>query len=515
MKKYLLLIVWLLASVLVSKAQFTSGRLAVCRVGTGHNVPQITSTTTVFIDEYDFSGNRTYTKSIDSTASGLTMVGSTSLFGGYITLSTDRNFLVVPGFHVAKTTTIATAYRNTAVGKLDASGVLVYIDSNMTGSTNRIIQSAASDGTNFWAGNYTTTGGGVYLGAGKTTTVSTTPVSIRSISIYAGQLFASTTATAGSEGIWKVGTGTPTDTGNTSTPYINVTGKGSGTPDPWQFSFNSDTSICYIADARSFSNGGGVQKWVRSGSAWSLSYTLTMVDTANGARGLTVDWTGVNPVIYGTSAVKPGNTIFKITDSGSSSSAAIIASASANTVFRGIAFTPGSTNGLPVKMISFSAKKVSNEVLLNWETANEINNSHFEVEKSEDGKTFVKIGTVRGAGNSNITLSYVFNDHKISNAHTVYYRLKQVDLNGRSEYSFAVGVNNKSVATDQQLSIFPNPAKHEVTLKNVPGKGAIITDITGKIFMQITQDGTYNVEALKPGMYFVVLEEVAMKLFIE
>lgn len=515
MKKSLLLIVWLLACVLASKAQFTSGRLAVCRVGTGHNVPQTTSTTTVFIDEYDFAGNRTYSKSIDSTASGLTMVGATSFFGGYITLSSDRNFLVVPGFHVAKTTTIATAYRNTVVGKLNASGTLVYIDSNMAGSTNRIIHSAASDGTNFWAGNYTTTGGGVYLGAGKTTTVSTTPVSVRSISIYANQLFASTTATAGSEGIWKVGTGTPTDTGNISTPYINVTGQGTGTPDPWQFSFNPDTSICYIADARSLFNGGGVQKWVRSGSTWSLSYTLTMVDTANGARGLTVDWTGANPVIYGTSAAKPGNTIFKITDTGSLSTAVILASASANTVFRGIAFTPGSTNGLPVKWLLFSAKKGLNNVLLNWQTASEVNNAHFEIEKSRDGKTFAKTGTVKGAGNSNVILDYSFSDNEISNANTIFYRIKQVDLEGRCAYSNVVTVNHQPAALNQQLSVFPNPAKNEITLRNIPANGAIITDIMGKTIMQIAQDGTYKVEALKSGMYFIVLEEKAIKLIIE
>src|SRR6185369_8464690 len=75
-------------------------------------------------------------------------------------------------------------------------------------------------------------------------------------------------------------------------------------------------------------------------------------------------------------------------------------------------FTFGSISGnpLPVKLISFTAKVSDNNAVLNWITATEKNNDHFNIERSIDGINFIKVGEVKGAGNSTGILKYNFTD---------------------------------------------------------------------------------------------------------
>ncbi|MDO9153632.1 MAG: T9SS type A sorting domain-containing protein [Paludibacter sp.] len=91
-----------------------------------------------------------------------------------------------------------------------------------------------------------------------------------------------------------------------------------------------------FATDRSTLNGGGVQKWTESGGAWTLAYTLNL---GIGARGLVVDWAGVNtnPIIYSTGT---DSKIYKTEDTGSNATGVVLATAGTNTAFRGIAFTP-------------------------------------------------------------------------------------------------------------------------------------------------------------------------------
>ncbi|TKB98683.1 T9SS type A sorting domain-containing protein [Pedobacter cryophilus] len=95
---------------------------------------------------------------------------------------------------------------------------------------------------------------------------------------------------------------------------------------------------------------------------------------------------------------------------------------------------------LPVSLTSFSAQKQSLSVQLKWTTASEANNSHFDVERSADGKVFNSIGRKSGAGNSNTIIDYSFSDHHPA-AGTNYYRLNQVDLDGKATLSNPISVN--------------------------------------------------------------------------
>jgi hypothetical protein len=95
---------------------------------------------------------------------------------------------------------------------------------------------------------------------------------------------------------------------------------------------------------------------------------------------------------------------------------------------------------LPVELISFTAHRKNNYTFLTWKTATEINNEKFEIEISKDGVFFSYIGEVGGMGNSSTINHYQFVDDGVYNADVVYYRLKQIDFDGRFEYSHIVSV---------------------------------------------------------------------------
>lgn len=92
---------------------------------------------------------------------------------------------------------------------------------------------------------------------------------------------------------------------------------------------------------------------------------------------------------------------------------------------------------LPIKLLTFSGIQVNNTIELSWLTASEINNDHFEVEKLK-GDDFENIGKVEGAGNSNQKLSYQLVD--IQPGDVNYYRLKQVDYDGKESFSEVIAV---------------------------------------------------------------------------
>jgi len=99
-------------------------------------------------------------------------------------------------------------------------------------------------------------------------------------------------------------------------------------------------------------------------------------------------------------------------------------------------------SALPVTLLFFKGENKENKYSnLTWETALEINNSGFKIERSLDGINFDSIGWVSGHVNSTVSNSYFFNDYSIQRGNIYYYRLKQVDLDGNFEYSDIISVN--------------------------------------------------------------------------
>ena len=160
-------------------------------------------------------------------------------------------------------------------------------------------------------------------------------------------------------------------------------------------------------------------------------------------------------------------------------------------------FTLGSTtetNALPVELITFQGEAQEKAVLLTWETASEINNDFFEVQRSLDGQTFEKIGEVTGQGSSNETHRYQFIDRQPLEG-TVYYRLKQVDYDGMYDYSELVAVRwtyseTTEIAPTPDVLMFPNPSEGGAFTLRIHGiqPNSVVSikliDMVGKVHLQ-------------------------------
>jgi len=108
---------------------------------------------------------------------------------------------------------------------------------------------------------------------------------------------------------------------------------------------------------------------------------------------------------------------------------------------------------LPIELISFTSDKIlCNKNMIRWSTATEVNNDHFEINRSSDAITFNKIGSIAGNGNSTQTLSYYFIDvNPIPSIN--YYRLKQVDYNGNYFELSIISVDNSCVIDLKVLKV--------------------------------------------------------------
>ncbi len=111
---------------------------------------------------------------------------------------------------------------------------------------------------------------------------------------------------------------------------------------------------------------------------------------------------------------------------------------------------------LPVEMLSFTGKAENERNLLYWSTATESNNAGFEVQRSASGFDWENIGFVGGNGNSVVTRSYYFQDNNIT-SNLYYYRLKQIDFNGKFAYTKTISIARKSSTSLPVASLFPNP----------------------------------------------------------
>jgi hypothetical protein len=170
------------------------------------------------------------------------------------------------------------------------------------------------------------------------------------------------------------------------------------------------------------------------------------------------------------------------------------------------------TNPLPVELLSFSAVLNSGKVNLDWQTASEINNSHFTIERTRDGMSFEKICKVTGAGNSISILNYATTD---TNPHKgrSYYRLVQTDFDGSTYYSPLAAIENESA--DLTLKLFPNPTTYDnLNISIASGETEqivmIVSDMLGNTLYSelLSPNNTYNISGLyrlAPGVYTVTI----------
>ncbi|MFY8108456.1 MAG: T9SS type A sorting domain-containing protein, partial [Bacteroidia bacterium] len=186
-------------------------------------------------------------------------------------------------------------------------------------------------------------------------------------------------------------------------------------------------------------------------------------------------------------------------------------------------YTSTSTQTLPVELKEFTGRLNENgEVELKWTTATEINNSHFEVERSFDSESsFNRISIVKGQGNSNLLKTYLFTEsfNLIDFAASkIYYRLKQVDYDGKFDYSPIVSIDLNS-NPEQTLLVNPNPFKDEIKLSGVRELSSLkLYDPSGKEIMSKvlsgSADGTYivKVSSQEKGIFILKINQESFKL---
>lgn len=265
---------------------------------------------------------------------------------------------------------------------------------------------------------------------------------------------------------------------------------------------------------------GGTQRilWFNANTAFGqgvmaqLRYTL-------GADPTQI-YTGFVPGVFDDATVAGANfrVVIPISDAASGGSQTVHSNA-LNIYYEGAKSDYGTTNNgfeytgfqflasgpLPVNLISFDSEVTNNQsVRLTWTTASETNNQYFDIQRSTNGKDFTMIGRVNGKGNSQETIAYEYTDKQPKNG-VNYYRLKQVDFNGKSEYSKIIA--SKEISGLKK--VYPNPVKDVLQINDSQVVKEIeIIDFSGKIFYKKMAGGdTHDVSAVPAGNYILLLKK--------
>lgn len=175
---------------------------------------------------------------------------------------------------------------------------------------------------------------------------------------------------------------------------------------------------------------------------------------------------------------------------------------------------------IPVELISFSAERINENIVLNWETATETNNLGFEIERktanSSDSKNWERIGFVEGKGNSTEKVKYSFVDENI-NTSKINYRLKQIDYDGSVSFSHEVEVNAEYLNGFELMQNYPNPFNPVTTINfSLPEKTFVdlsVYDILGNKIQTLLSEEidvgkhsvNFNAESLSSGVYIYKL----------
>src|SRR5262245_60786104 len=334
-------------------AAFTPGNLVIYRVGSGTG-SLVNTGNPVFLDEYTPAGTLVQSVALPTTASGAQkqlIASGTATSEGLLTRSTDGQYLVLTGYAAdlggavnLPTSTSATINRTVGrvsfAGSIDTSSAFTDVAS---GSNPR--GAISTNGTDLWV---TGGAGGIRyatLGSTTSTQLSTTLTNLRQTNIFAGQLYIST-ASGTAVRVGTVGTGPPTTSGQTIT---NLPGFPAATGGPYGFFFAdlsaavSGVDTLYVADE----TAQALTKYSLVGGTWTSNGTVGVASDAY--RGVTGVVNGTTVTLYATrkggSGTTGGGEFVSLVDSSGyngafSGTPTLLATATTNTAFRGIALAP-------------------------------------------------------------------------------------------------------------------------------------------------------------------------------
>ncbi len=356
------------AAVPAVDAPFATGNIVVYRVGDGAG-SLVNTGNPVFLDEYTPAGTLVQSIAMPVTQSGENrafFASGTSTAEGLITRSTDEHYLLLTGYASTYTSSLsgtASTVVNRVVGRVDAAGTIdtttALTDFASAGSP----RSATSDsGTDLWiAGG---TGGVRYttLSATTSTQISTAVTNMRQVTIFDGQLYASD-ASGSAYRLSTVGVGLPTTAGQA---FTNLPGFPTSTGSPYGFFFaDLDGTVAgvdtlYVAD-----DAVGIQKYSQVSGSWALNGTIT----GSGYRGLTGLVSGTTVTLFSIS----NTSVATVQDTGgynalpSSTTLTSLATAAANTAFRGVALAPVSAVDNPPSVLTTTPADTATNVSLSTE----------------------------------------------------------------------------------------------------------------------------------------------------
>jgi len=437
--------------------------------------------TDIFVSKLDASGNFVWAKSMEGTLSdggaSISVDGSGNVYTtGYFQGTVDFD----PGAGIVNL--ISAGGEDVFISKLDASGNSVWAK-RMGGTLSDIGNSLAVDG----AGNVYTTGnfsGTVDFDPGAGT--------VNLISAGGADIFVSKLNASGNF-VWAKRTGgTGAEIGSSiaidASGNVYTTGYYNGTVD--------------------FDPGAGTVNLV---SAGSVDIFVSKSDAAgNFIWAKSMGGTGID-VGYSIAIDAPGNVYTtgyfqQTSDFDPSAATASLVSAGNIDIF----VSKLGIFVLPVSLSSFEAAKNKNDAYLTWNTATELNSDKFYIERSNDGLLFKNIGQVKATGNSNTNTTYHFSDKNAAinfPGQTLYYRFKQVDIDGKNSVSPVRSVQFKQHLAG--IQVYPIPANDVITIQAATthvGLTYRITDQTGRQVLSGRLNNnttTVNISQLAAGIYFV------------
>ncbi len=328
---------------------FTTCNLIVYKIGEGVSSLN-TSAFPVSIDEIDPSGQPVQSVSNLFVGSNLLTQSGGNTSVGF--LNSYNGFLAVPGYNAALGTGNVVSTNTKVTNIIDASQSINNRYLNTTVSpipfNNSTYRSAVpTSATTFYCsgdGSGTTTGGIWYYNGTNFTQIYNTIFNVRNIEIFNGNLYF-TTGSGLNRGLYQVGTGLPTTSGQSATLIVS---NGLTDSSPYDFSISPDGCTIYLTDDGNGNSAlSGIYKWKNINGAWSSTYKYN----AN-ARGLVVDYSPSTPIIYSTVASSNSvvsTQIISIKDDIISTNPSFVSNwsspitVSPNFAYAGIDFTPNST----------------------------------------------------------------------------------------------------------------------------------------------------------------------------
>jgi hypothetical protein len=503
---------------LLQAQAFNSNSIVILRVGSMDSAISNRSRE-IFLHEYD-TATGALIRMINIPFTGadkLTLTG-TSATEGMLKRSVNGAYLTFGGYDLglgvgspSSTGTNATRVigRVSANGTLDLSTKVPMAQMHSNGQLRAVV---SNDGSGYW-----TAGGsnGVrYAEHGSNTAknLSATVTNMRSIGIYDNKLYLCHSSGTAMSRVYQVGaTLSSTDSvGATTLPDIPST---SITASDFYMVDLSDAvpgpDVLYIADEGAT---GGIIKYSLVGGVWvETGKIANSLDGATTYRSIAGEKTATGVVLFG--ARSSSTQLFKLYDIGGyngpiTGTPVVLATAEANTAFRGVAFAPKDIVA-PLTLVSFSGSNISGKHLLNWKTANELNTSNFEIQISRNTLEFEAAGNVT-ANNANGEHTYRFSYSPVAKG-DYYYRLKMIDRDGSFTFSQVIRLQSNTGAS---LSAFPNPSRngmllitHEVaekgtSLRLVAADGRVATTLA---VQEGSTQTSLTVSPYQKGIYRVVL----------